>query len=196
MVRQWWSSQRLAGHPTVKKTKSKAVVVLHLNCLYNPFIIFFQIDPESGCQLPANVDNFTQLCPLEPPPPSPMHKSQTFGYVTSVYKATNTKNGQCVVLRRIHGFRLVNTKCMVLVDQWKKLQHANLVALRQVFTTKAFHDHSMVFVYDFFPGAETLMLKHFNSPNQMAAGNAFMDPFKWVIDLLRRKVFVHGMIGY
>ena len=139
---------------------------------------FLQIDPDSGCQLPTNVDNFTQLCPLEPPPPSPMHKSQTFGYVTSVYKATNTKNGQCVVLRRIHGFRLVNTKCMVLVDQWKKLQHANLVALRQVFTTKAFHDHSMVFVYDFFPGAETLMLKHFNSPNQMAAGNAFMDPFK------------------
>jgi len=150
---------------------------LKLEILKRQHISQAQIDPESGCQLPANVDNFTQLCPLEPPPPSPMHKSQTFGYVTSVYKATNTKNGQCVVLRRIHGFRLVNTKCMVLVDQWKKLQHANLVALRQVFTTKAFHDHSMVFVYDFFPGAETLMLKHFNSPNQMAAGNAFMDPF-------------------
>jgi len=150
---------------------------LKLEILKRQHISQAQIDPDSGCQLPTNVDNFTQLCPLEPPPPSPMHKSQTFGYVTSVYKATNTKNGQCVVLRRIHGFRLVNTKCMVLVDQWKKLQHANLVALRQVFTTKAFHDHSMVFVYDFFPGAETLMLKHFNSPNQMAAGNAFMDPF-------------------
>ena len=95
--------------------------------------------------------------------------------MTSVYKATNTKNGQYVALRRIHGFRLVNTKCMVLVDQWKKLQHANLIALRQVFTTKTFNDHSMVFVYDFYPGAETLMSKHFNAPTQMS--NAFMDPY-------------------
>ena len=64
----------------------------------------------------------------------------------------------------------------VLVDQWKKLQHANLIALRQVFTTKTFNDHSMVFVYDFYPGAETLMSKHFNAPTQMS--NAFMDPYR------------------
>ena len=76
-------------------------------------IPLLQIDPEACGQLPREVDNFAQLCPMEPPPPSPMHKSQTFGYVTSVYKATNTKNGQFVALRRIHGFRLVNTKCMV-----------------------------------------------------------------------------------
>ena len=66
-------------------------------------------------------------------------------------------------------------KWQVLVDQWKKLQHANLIALRQVFTTKTFNDHSMVFVYDFYPGAETLMSKHFNAPTQMS--NAFMDPY-------------------
>ena len=66
-------------------------------------------------------------------------------------------------------------KRQVLVDQWKKLQHANLIALRQVFTTKTFNDHSMVFVYDFYPGAETLMSKHFNAPTQMS--NAFMDPY-------------------
>ena len=29
-------------------------------------------------------------------------------------------------------FRLVNTKCMGLVDQWKKMSHSNLVTLRQV----------------------------------------------------------------
>ncbi len=149
---------------------------LKLEILKRQHICQAQLDPESMGNLPTTIDNFSQLCPLEPPPPSPLHKSQTFGYVTSVYKATNGKNGQCVALRRIHGFRLVNTKCMTLVDQWKKLQHANLVALRQVFTTKSFNDHSMVFVYDFYPGAETLMSKHFNSPSQMA--NAFMDPYK------------------
>ena len=123
---------------------------------------------------------------LEPPPPSPLHKSQTFGYVTSVYKATNTKNGQYVALRRIHGFRLVNTKCMVLVDQWKKLQHANLVSLRQVFTTKSFNDHSMVFVYDFYPGAETLFSRHFSGSTQMGSGNGgggYMDVYRYCIFL-------------
>jgi len=148
---------------------------LKMEVLKRQHICQAQIDPEACGQLPREVDNFAQLCPMEPPPASPMHKSQTFGYVTSVYKATNTKNGQFVALRRIHGFRLVNTKCMVLVDQWKKLQHANLIALRQVFTTKTFNDHSMVFVYDFYPGAETLMSKHFNAPTQMS--NAFMDPY-------------------
>ncbi len=127
---------------------------------------YFQIDPDSYPNLPTDVDNFTSLCPLEPPPPNPMHKSHTFGYVTSVYKATNMKTGAHVCLRRIHGYRLVNTKCMNIVEQWKKLSHSNLVSLRQVFTTKSFGDHSMVFVYDLYPAAETLMSKHFNNPSQ------------------------------
>lgn len=32
------------------------------------------------------------------------------------------------------GYRLVNTKCMGLVEQWKKMAHSNLVTLRQVTT--------------------------------------------------------------
>ena len=35
----------------------------------------------------------------------------------------------------------MNAKSMVLVDQWKKLSHSNLVSLREVFTTKAFNDN-------------------------------------------------------
>ena len=73
-------------------------------------------DPEAFPDLPSEVDNFTGLCPLEPPPASPLHKSSTFGYVTTVYKAVNIKTGQHMCLRRIHGYRLVNTKCMGLVS--------------------------------------------------------------------------------
>ena len=69
----------------------------------------------------------------------------------------------------------MNTKCMSLVEQWKKLSHSNLVSLRQVFTTKSFGDHSMVFVYDFHAGAETLMAKHFGSG--AGGGHAYMDAF-------------------
>lgn len=39
------------------------------------------------------------------------------------------------------GFRLQSTKCMTLVEMWKKLQHTNVVQLREVFTTKAFGDN-------------------------------------------------------
>lgn len=45
------------------------------------------------------------------------------------------------VFKMCPGFRLVNTKCMMLVDMWKKIQHSNSVTLREVFTTKAFGDH-------------------------------------------------------
>jgi hypothetical protein len=34
----------------------------------------------------------------------------------------------------------------------------------------------MVFIYDFYPGAETLMSKHFNNSTQL---NAFSDPFRY-----------------
>lgn len=41
----------------------------------------------------------------------------------------------------IAGFRVSNMKCLSVIDTWKKLQHSNLVHLREVFTTKAFGDN-------------------------------------------------------
>merc|ERR1719189_155173 len=146
---------------------------LKMELLTRQMICHAAADPEAFPDLPSEDDNFTGLCPLEQPPNSPLHKSNTFGYVTTVYKAVNIKTGQHMCLRRIHGYRLVNTKCMSLVDQWKKMSHSNLVSLRQVFTSKSFGDHSMVFVYDFYPGSETLMSRHFNN-GQLAP---LIDPF-------------------
>ncbi|MGH0179289.1 UNVERIFIED_CONTAM: hypothetical protein FKN15_000866 [Acipenser sinensis] len=86
---------------------------------------------------------YHSLFPLESlPPPNRLQKTSNFSYVTSCYKAVNSKDDLPYCLRRIHGFRLVNTKCMVLVDMWKKIQHSNFVTLREVFTTKAFGEHS------------------------------------------------------
>jgi len=148
---------------------------IKMEMLTRQMICHTAADPEAYPELPSEVDNFMGLCPLEPPSSSPLHKSSTFSYVTTVYKAVNIKTGQHMCLRRIHGYRLVNTKCMGLVDQWKKMSHSNLVTLRQVFTSKSFGDHSMVFVYDFFPGSETLMSRHFSHPNQL--GVNLLDPF-------------------
>ncbi|XP_076056563.1 poly(A) specific ribonuclease subunit PAN3 [Oratosquilla oratoria] len=124
-------------------------------------ITLTQVDPDQFPDLPRQVDMYHELVPLEPP--HAMNKSSMFGYATSVYKATNMKTGLHYCLYRIHGYRLSNTKVMQLVDLWKKLQHSSVVQLREVFTSKDFGDNSIVFVFDYHAGAETLAARHFNS---------------------------------
>ncbi|XP_033328349.2 PAN2-PAN3 deadenylation complex subunit PAN3 [Megalopta genalis] len=143
---------------------------LRMDILQKNALTLAQPDIAQFPDLPDEVDNYHELCPLEP-----IHKpaSTMLGYQTSTYKATSIKSGTRYCLRRIHDFRLANTKCMVLVDMWKRLSHTNLVQLREVFTTKAFGDHSMVFVYDYHPGSETLLNKDFSATEL----NGYTDPF-------------------
>uniref|UniRef100_A0A8U7NCU4 PAN2-PAN3 deadenylation complex subunit PAN3 n=1 Tax=Corvus moneduloides TaxID=1196302 RepID=A0A8U7NCU4_CORMO len=139
-------------------------------------ITMAQIDQADSPAVPAEVDSYHSLFPLEPlPPPNRIQKTSNFGYITSCYKAVNSKDDLPYCLRRIHGFRLVNTKCMVLVDMWKKIQHSNIVTLREVFTTKAFGEHSLVFAYDFHAGGETMMSRHFNDPS----ADSYFTKRKW-----------------
>uniref|UniRef100_A0A8C1EY76 Poly(A) specific ribonuclease subunit PAN3 n=1 Tax=Cyprinus carpio carpio TaxID=630221 RepID=A0A8C1EY76_CYPCA len=139
-------------------------------------ITMAQIDQSENPGVPSEVDSYHSLFPLEPlPPPNRLQKTSNFSYITSCYKAVNSKDDLPYCLRRIHGFRLVNTKCMMLVDMWKKIQHSNIVTLREVFTTKAFGDHSLVFSYDFHAGAETMFSRHFNDP----AADSYFTKRKW-----------------
>uniref|UniRef100_A0A667XQB2 PAN2-PAN3 deadenylation complex subunit PAN3 n=1 Tax=Myripristis murdjan TaxID=586833 RepID=A0A667XQB2_9TELE len=139
-------------------------------------ITMAQIDQSENPGVPSEVDSYHSLFPLEPlPPPNRMQKTSNFSYITSCYKAVNSKDDLPYCLRRIHGFRLVNTKCMMLVDMWKKIQHSNSVTLREVFTTKAFGDHSLVFSYDFHAGAETMFNRHFNDPT----ADSYFTKRKW-----------------
>ncbi|XP_066475691.1 PAN2-PAN3 deadenylation complex subunit PAN3 isoform X2 [Tiliqua scincoides] len=139
-------------------------------------ITMAQIDQADMPAVPTEVDSYHSLFPLEPlPPPIRIQKTSNFGYITSCYKAVNNKDDLPYCLRRIHGFRLINTKCMVLVDMWKKIQHSNIVTLREVFTTKAFGEHSLVFAYDFHAGGETMMSRHFNDPS----ADAYFTKRKW-----------------
>ncbi|CAB1349856.1 unnamed protein product [Coregonus sp. 'balchen'] len=108
-------------------------------------ITMAQIDQSENTGVPSEVDSYHSLFPLEPvPPPNRLQKTSNFSYITSCYKAVNSKDDLPYCLRRLHGFRLVNTKCMMLVDMWKKIQHSNSVTLREVFTTKAFGDHCLL----------------------------------------------------
>lgn len=160
-----------------EKSQSSSFYVtneLRLEQLHKNALILAQPDPDQYPDLPNEIDNYRDLCPLKPVSVNPTSKTQLMGYSASSYKATNIKTGVRYCLQRIHGYRLPNTKFMAAVEAWKQLEHSNLVQLREVFTTKAFGDYSMIFVYDFHPGSETLTAKHFS---QTETVNGYTDPF-------------------
>eukprot|EP00053_Salpingoeca_punica_P015251 m.140121 g.140121 ORF g.140121 m.140121 type:complete len:615 (-) comp16664_c0_seq2:177-2021(-) len=111
--------------------------------------------------IPQEVDNYHSLVPLE-------HQSPDAGQVlrlpSAVYKAFCVTDGLPYCLRRIMGYRLTESKSMQFVDLWKKVNHPNVIALKEVFTTKDFQDHSVVFVYEYHPNCETLLNRHFSGP--------------------------------
>lgn len=121
--------------------------------------------------VPAKVDMYINLVPMES---SPGTNSFTFsGMVSSVYRATNSETGQLCCLRRFHRFQPNTTNAKLLmgtIENWKKIQHPNVVQLRQVFTTKVFGDNSVIFVYDYHPSSQTLMSCYFS--NQLNSLNA------------------------
>ncbi|CAF1409892.1 unnamed protein product, partial [Rotaria sordida] len=68
--------------------------------------------------------------------------------------------------------KLPTVRLYEVVETWKKINHANIAQLREVFLTKDFNDDqpSIVFVYDFVPCCETLQKRHFSSNNNLLKG--------------------------
>ncbi|WFD21691.1 PAB-dependent poly(A)-specific ribonuclease subunit 3 [Malassezia equina] len=138
-------------------------------------------EPGAATPLPSALHVYHSLVPLEcgeaPPPTSLMdprfaHGSQhalmgasgdpsrVFGYRSYAYKATCALDGRCYVLRRLEGVPLIQSPALAYVERWRKIRHPSLVAVREAFTTQAFGDHSLVFVYDYHPLATTLYMEH------------------------------------
>lgn len=86
---------------------------------------------------------------------------KTLGHPSWVYKAISRVTGKNYTLIRVEGkwresntfkvesiltfsfaagFRLVNEHAMTIVKEWKKIKHANIVTIREAFTTRAFGD--------------------------------------------------------
>jgi len=110
--------------------------------------------------LPRHIDNYHSVCPLEDLKTTGQSQ-MLLGHPSSCYKVTNSKDGLQYCVRRIHGFRVLNPKAVSAVEQWKQIQNTNIVQLMEAFTTKAFGDTSLVFIYNYYAGAETLMARHF-----------------------------------
>lgn len=113
---------------------------------------------ENSC--PSEVDSYHSLCPLETVAGQEQDSGLMFGHPTTCYRATSSKDGLFYCLRRLHGLRLTTHKSVQQFEKWRKIEHSSLISLREMFTTKAFGDNSVVFVYDYLPGAETLRSKH------------------------------------
>ncbi|KAF2087114.1 PAB-dependent poly(A)-specific ribonuclease subunit PAN3, partial [Saccharata proteae CBS 121410] len=118
-----------------------------------------QILPNST--LPANVDHFHSLVPLDT---NNQKNASLFGYPTWVYKAVSSKDGLTYTLRRLEGYRLTNEKAILSVRPWKRIDNGNMVSIHDAFTTRAFGDSSLIFVTDYHPLSKTLLEQHLTTP--------------------------------
>lgn len=116
--------------------------------------------PTQDLHLPQQVHVYHSLFPLDE---HHERSNKTFGYSTKVYKVTCSLDAKPYVFRRIEGFRLTNEAAMSVVESWRRIRHANIISIREAFTTKAFGDHSLVLVYDYHPCSITLLSKHFST---------------------------------
>lgn len=86
------------------------------------------------------------------------------------------------------GFRLVNEHAMTMVKEWKKIKHANIISIKEAFTTRAFGDScklaisclyiymyiydthvlllALIFIYDYHPCSITLFEAYFTPQAQ------------------------------
>ncbi|CAF3746135.1 unnamed protein product [Rotaria magnacalcarata] len=122
--------------------------------------------------MPERVGDYYNLMPLDSSQANVPHKSRTFRYQTLSYKATHMRTNATCYLKRIMGCKLPTVRLYEVVEAWKKIIHANIAQLREVFLTKDFNDDqpSMVFVYDFIPCSETLQKRHFSANNSLLKG--------------------------
>ncbi|XP_066910079.1 PAN2-PAN3 deadenylation complex subunit pan3-like isoform X1 [Clytia hemisphaerica] len=118
----------------------------------------------AGLGLPENIENYHSLHPLEDIK-SQISGQRLFGYTSTCYRVVNSKDGLHYCMRRIHGFRLLNPKAVSSVEKWKKVSNSNIVPLKEAFSSKAFNDTSLIFIYQYYPGAETVMARHFKNIN-------------------------------
>jgi len=120
-------------------------------------------DDPRAAELPSTVNRvYHSLYPLDDnaeKQPLP-DASSVLGCPTRVYKAICSTDGLPCVLLRLDISRIggdIRAK-----EVWRELQHPSIVGFRDVFVSNEFSDgqNSLVLVYDFIPGAQTLQERY------------------------------------
>jgi PAB-dependent poly(A)-specific ribonuclease subunit 3 len=77
---------------------------------------------------------------------------------------------------------LSNERAIRSVKDWKRVDNAGVVSVIDAFTTRAFGDSSLIFVYNYHPLSKTLVEHHFTSTNRFgnrAANTAVPEQQLW-----------------
>ncbi|KAI8983560.1 hypothetical protein BDB01DRAFT_722793 [Pilobolus umbonatus] len=122
------------------------------------------ITPGRDLGLPLEVHVYHSLCPLESNLPD--KPNQFYGHRSTVYKSICSVDGRPYVLVRIEDYRLSNESAISAVENWRRIRHCNIVSIREAFTTRAFGDSSLVFVYDYHPCSNTLFSTYLSPQTQ------------------------------
>ncbi|KAI9593461.1 hypothetical protein BDF19DRAFT_424368 [Syncephalis fuscata] len=101
--------------------------------------------------LPSEIHVYHTLFPLDD---RHIRLSQVVGYSTHVYKAVSRMDGRSYLLRRIEGFRMAHQSSMAVAETWRRLRHANLISVHEVFTTKVFGDQSPTLFEKYFSSSK------------------------------------------
>ncbi|KAK8023601.1 hypothetical protein PG993_011667 [Apiospora rasikravindrae] len=115
-----------------------------------------------GSQLPS-VAHYHSLVPLD----SVRGGKSIFGdYLTWLYKANSKKNGNTYCLRRLQGVHSITKESVSVISSWKRVNCGNVVSVIECFTSKDFHDMSLIFIHNYHPLSKTLAEHHFNTNSQ------------------------------
>ncbi|GAA5881277.1 hypothetical protein JCM5296_007501 [Sporobolomyces johnsonii] len=137
-----------------------------------------QATPSVDLKLPEDVGGYTGLMPLDTNAAAGGATGGGggwAGYRGWIYKAWKEGEGRCYVLRRIEGFRLQHEVAIASVEKWTRVRHPGLIGVREAFTTRAFGDQSIIFVYDYHPCSQTLYEAHL-SPSASLPPNPWSTP--------------------
>ena len=110
--------------------------------------------------LPKNIKGYHSLVPLDISGDT-QGSIRRFGYPSWVYKADSSKFGKKYALRRLENYKLTNEDSIANVQKWRRVKSSCVVAFHEAFTTKAFEDDSIIFVYDYHPDSKSLAEIHF-----------------------------------
>jgi len=127
-----------------------------------------QLNPEDDVGLPQKMNVYHTLYPLEDLAVAEERPSATYGGIrTFLIKGVSAIDGQAYALRWIDGRQVILTSELVnsaheIVDKYFTIAaHPHLVCPRQAFATKELDDTaSLVFAYDYHPGAVTMEMVH------------------------------------
>ena len=114
----------------------------------------------ANSSLPQSVEHFHSLVALNV---KDSKTPSTFGYPSTVYKATSKRDGHTYALRRIAGFRLNSEDQIRTINTWKRLTNSSLVTVHDAFTGRWFGDSSLIIVMDYHPCSWTLADKVFGT---------------------------------